>query len=173
MDCVSTVPKTSGVYALIFRLDAPLELRVGRLGRRTLPAGHLLYVGSAFGPGGLRARLARHLRAQKRIHWHIDALTSVLSPVACLCDASGRRLECSWAQRLAHLPDAFIPIPGFGSSDCRSGCAAHLIAFPPDSAPDLDAELNPSLILTCHEYTRSNRNRSCSWGIASPKSGSQ
>ena len=157
MDCVSTTPKTPGVYVLVFRLDAPLAVQVGRLGRQTLPAGHLLYVGSAFGPGGLRARLARHLRAQKRVHWHIDVLTSVISPVAYLCDASGRRLECQWAQHLANLPGAYIPVPGFGSSDCRSGCAAHLIAFPPDSAPDLAAELNPSLISTCHEHTRANR----------------
>jgi len=145
--CISLTPKTAGVYVLIFKLETPLELQVGRLGRHTLPAGTLLYVGSAFGPGGLRARLAWHLKSQKRIHWHIDALTSVILPVAYLCDASGRRLECQWAQHLADLPGAFIPVPGFGSSDCRAGCAAHLIAFPPDSAPDL----RPALAAPDHQ----------------------
>ena len=135
-DCISSAPKASGVYVLIFKLEAPLEIQVGRLGRQTLPAGHVLYVGSAFGPGGLRARLARHLKSQKRKHWHIDALTSTISPAAYLCDASGSRLECQWAQHLANLPGAVIPVPGFGSSDCRSGCAAHLIAFPVETFGD-------------------------------------
>jgi len=156
-DPISSVPKTSGVYVLIFRLEAPLEVQVGRFGQQTLPAGNLLYVGSAFGPGGLRARLTRHLKSQKRKHWHIDALTTAISPVAYHCDASGRRLECQWAQHLASIPDASIPVPGFGSSDCRSGCSAHLIAFPPDSLPDLACELNPSLIPANHEHTRTNR----------------
>lgn len=140
-DCLCSTPKASGVYVLVFRLDVPLELQVGRLGQQRFPAGHLLYVGSAFGPGGLRARLSRHLKSEKRKHWHIDALTTEISPLAYLCDASGRRLECQWAQHLADLPDAFTPSPGFGSSDCRCGCAAHLIAFPADSLPDLRAEL--------------------------------
>jgi len=140
-DCISSAPKTPGVYVLVFKLEAPLELQVGRLGRQTLPVGYLLYIGSAFGPGGLRARLARHLKSQKRIHWHIDALTSLVAPITYLYDASGSRLECQWAQHLAALPGAAIPVPGFGSSDCRSGCAAHLVAFPPDSLPDLRTEL--------------------------------
>ena len=55
-DCICSVPKTSGVYVLIFKLEASLEVEVGRFGRQMLPAGHMLYVGSAFGPGGLRAR---------------------------------------------------------------------------------------------------------------------
>jgi Uri superfamily endonuclease len=40
-----------------------------------LTAGRFLYCGSANGPGGLSARLARHMRHGKSVHWHIDQLT--------------------------------------------------------------------------------------------------
>ncbi len=119
-----------GTYALFFRLEQSLALEVGRLGRVTLPAGWLVYVGSALGPGGLRVRLRRHLAAAKRPHWHIDALTQVHPPDDWLALADGRRRECDWAQQLAGHPRASIPAPGFGSSDCRRGCPAHLIHFP-------------------------------------------
>jgi len=36
--------------------------------------GYYIYIGSAFGPGGVRARMLRHLRADKPKHWHIDYL---------------------------------------------------------------------------------------------------
>ena len=124
-----------GTYALFFRLEKPLTLIVGRFGQVTLPAGWLVYVGSALGPRGLRARLRRHLAASKRPHWHIDALTLIHPPDHWLALADGRRHECNWAKMLAGHPRAMIPAPGFGSSDCRRGCPAHLIAFPADVDP--------------------------------------
>jgi len=120
----------TGTYALFFRLSSPLEVQAGRLGRVQLPAGWVIYVGSALGAGGLRARLRRHLAADKRVHWHIDALSSRERPELWLALADGRRHECDWAQRLAAHPAATIPAPGFGSSDCKRGCRAHLIALP-------------------------------------------
>ena len=131
----------TGAYALVFELETPLEAQVGRLGPILLPAGYAVYVGSALGPGGLRARIERHFRSEKRMHWHIDAITTLIRPRAWYCDASGRHLECQWAQALAGLPGASIPLPGFGSSDCRSGCPAHFIHFPPSAPPDLTKAL--------------------------------
>ncbi|NOX61498.1 MAG: GIY-YIG nuclease family protein [Chloroflexi bacterium] len=133
---VEDAPAAGGTYVLLFYLPRAMEIEAGRLGRVTLPAGWLAYVGSAHGPGGLRARLARHFRREKRIHWHIDALTTRVSPVAWHATTGDERLECTWAQTLAAQPDARIPAPGFGSSDCRAGCPAHLIAFP--KRPDLE-----------------------------------
>lgn len=112
-----------------FHLVQPLRLAVGRLGVCELPAGDLVYVGSALGPGGLAARLARHVRPDKRPHWHIDHLTAVLTPEIWRVDASGERLECAWVRDLLALPGASVPVSGFGSSDCREGCQAHLIAL--------------------------------------------
>jgi Uri superfamily endonuclease len=39
------------------------------------------------------------------------------------------RLECPWSKALAQLPGSGIPAAGFGASDCRNGCQAHLIYF--------------------------------------------
>jgi hypothetical protein len=37
--------------------------------------------------------------------------------------------ECLWSQILTKKSGAFIPRAGFGASDCRNGCPAHLIGF--------------------------------------------
>ena len=132
---MSLPPGAKGTYALFFQLSAPQTIQVGRLGSWTLPAGCVVYVGSAMGSGGLRARLARHFRTRKRRHWHIDALSTVLPPVAAVFRCGDERWECRWAQQLARAQDALIPVPGLGSSDCHAGCRAHLIAFPASHHP--------------------------------------
>jgi Uri superfamily endonuclease len=120
------LPNTPGTYILLMRLDTPATLRVGRLGA-SLPAGLYAYVGSAHGPGGLCARIRRHLRPDKATHWHIDALTALASVVTIWLAESPVRLECAWAHTLATTPGVTTPIPGFGSSDCT--CHAHLFAM--------------------------------------------
>ncbi|QGM94343.1 GIY-YIG nuclease family protein [Methylocystis rosea] len=120
-------PATPGAYALALRLGAPLNVRVGK-NSATLPAGDYLYCGSARGPGGLRARLARHMRPHKRAHWHIDQLTAGASLLGAFVEEQGD--ECALNAALDGFP---IPLPGFGSSDCRR-CAAHL-RFWPEGAP--------------------------------------
>ena len=115
-----------GVYALGLHLDRSLQLDVGALGKIAFPAGNYLYVGSAWGPGGLAARVQRHLRGGTVRHWHIDALRAVATPVALWLVPESRE-ECAWAQQLLALPGARIPAPRFGASDCR--CPTHLIFF--------------------------------------------
>ena len=41
-----------------------------------LAPGCYVYAGSARGPGGIRARVRRHLRPDKTPHWHIDQVTA-------------------------------------------------------------------------------------------------
>jgi Uri superfamily endonuclease len=127
--CVSAAdaPTTAGAYVLALRLDAPLNVRVGRTSA-SLSAGDYLYCGSARGPGGLRARLARHMRPQKRAHWHIDQLTSAARILGAFIDEAGD--ECAFNAALDRLP---APVAGFGSSDCRR-CAAHLRFWPEGAA---------------------------------------
>lgn len=118
----------------MLRLAEPVRLRVGALGMWDLPAGLYVYLGSARGPGGVRARLGRHLRGGGRPRWHVDYLRAVAHPVAwgyTVAPAPGLPWECFWSQRLAAAPHAWMPVPGFGASDCRHGCPAHLVAFPP------------------------------------------
>jgi Uri superfamily endonuclease len=50
------------------------ELDVSWLGRIVLPWGWCLYVGSAFGPGGVAARCNHYRRISQHPCWHIDYL---------------------------------------------------------------------------------------------------
>lgn len=104
-------------------------LTLGALGQYAFAAGSYSYIGSALGTGGLRARLTRHTHADKRLHWHIDFLLRVATVRAACYVESVRRYECRWSQGLLRLPQAYVPAPRFGASDCRDGCAAHLIGF--------------------------------------------
>jgi Uri superfamily endonuclease len=122
------LPAAPGTYLLLLDLPMPTRLAVGRLGTFDFPAGRYAYTGSARGPGGLRARVGRHLRAEKRLHWHVDYLSARASIVEVWYAESTARLECLWAARLSALPGASQPIDSFGSSDC--GCRSHLIRLP-------------------------------------------
>jgi Uri superfamily endonuclease len=117
-----------GTYALMFRSEATLHADVGRLGAVVLPAGFWIYVGSAFGPGGLRARLAHHLRASPRPHWHLDYIKQGLLPLEAWTTLDPVRREHAWAQALSGMQAASRPVIGFGASDCS--CRTHLIHFP-------------------------------------------
>lgn len=131
------LPAQPGTYILILRLDQPQRLRIGALGTFDFPAAQYAYVGSAFGPGGLRGRLSHHLAAAMRPHWHIDSLRTVAPIERIAWVASDQRLEHAWARLLLDAPGAFVPVFRFGASDCR--CPAHLIGFERD--PDLGAWL--------------------------------
>ena len=134
-------PAEPGTYALLIEVSAPLELTVGMLGLVRLPPGSYAYVGSAHGPGGLNGRLARHMRRDRRRHWHIDYLTEIESTSYVHFKADARRLECLWLQRLLGLAGASALAPGFGSSDCRNGCLAHLVRLPDGFRFDQLAEI--------------------------------
>jgi len=126
-----------GSYVLALRLDAPHTFRVGRLGEIDFPAGWYLYTGSARGPGGLLARLARHgqrLGPHKRLRWHVDYLREQATWDGAWGRVAAERLECDWAAALRGLAGAQIVAPGFGASDCH--CPAHLVCVPalPDDA---------------------------------------
>ncbi len=125
-----------GTYALVIQIPQPLRVRVGRLGDIVLPEGYWLYFGSAL--NGLEARLRRHLRHDKKLHWHVDYLTAK-SPVVQVWYAEGaERRECDWTVAALDCPGVTVPVPGFGSSDCRN-CPAHLAR--------VDGKTRPSAVL--------------------------
>lgn len=125
---------TGGAYVLIVDLPRPLALDSPRFRGAVLPAGRYAYCGSAYGPGGLAARIARHRRPDKRQRWHIDRLTAAGRIVAVREVPGGA--ECALMAQVLRLPGARVPLAGFGSSDCRR-CPAHLAALPPDTPPAL------------------------------------
>lgn len=106
-------------YQLLIEVAAAIDVVVGRLGLCHFPAGRYVYTGSA--RRNIGARVARHLAPQKRLHWHIDYL--LMAPGVTV---AGTRLfdepEC---QINRNMPGT-VPVPGFGSSDCRAGCGSHL-----------------------------------------------
>jgi Uri superfamily endonuclease len=124
------VPDEPGSYVLLLELKRLCVIKVGKLGMCRFPMGVYAYIGSALGTGGLRSRVGRHLRGVGKLHWHIDYLRSVAHVANCFYTVSDEPLECVWSQALAALPGATMPAPGFGSSDCRSGCGSHLVRLP-------------------------------------------
>lgn len=107
-------------------MTQPAKVHVGRLGCVLFRQGYHLYVGRA--RRGLGARLARHLRSDKRLRWHIDYLLAVGTIQEVWVAESAEPPECAWASALSTLPGAAIAMPGFGSSDCR--CPGHLVYVP-------------------------------------------
>ncbi len=129
------IPVDPGGYALFLNLTSAQAIQIGRLGRGSFFPGIYVYFGSARGSGGLRSRLGRHLRGGGKSHWHIDALRAVTEVIG-FCYITDEQLisrsvsiECQWSQAIAALPNCTIPLNGFGASDCRAGCMAHLIFF--------------------------------------------
>lgn len=107
-------------YQLVIDVARSLRgLRVGALGAFDLPAGRYVYTGSA--RRNFEARIERHLRREKTLRWHIDYLLAAPG-VRVVEVRRSRRAECAWNR--ATKGDAVIP--GFGASDCRAGCGAHL-----------------------------------------------
>ena len=116
-----------GSYFLLLHLARRRRLRVGKLGSILFEKGHYVYAGSAM--ANLGARLARHCRRRKRMHWHVDYLRQAADAVVPVPVRSSRRLECELAGGLEAIMGAGVP--GFGCSDCE--CPSHL--FRSEEAP--------------------------------------
>jgi Uri superfamily endonuclease len=106
-------------YQLQIDVAQPLSCAIGRLGRFDFPAGRYVYTGSA--KRALDARIARHLRPDKTLRWHIDYLLAAPG-VRVVGVVRSRRGECAENRAVRGQ----IPAPGFGASDCRAGCGSHL-----------------------------------------------
>ncbi len=123
----TALPVTAGSYLLWYFLPKGRVISVGSLGARSFRRGWYGYCGSAFGPGGLRARLRHHLAAPRRPHWHIDYFKTQ-ARLRQLWFCAGHNFEHTWSTELVSLAEGTWPCPGFGSSDCR--CVSHLVCLP-------------------------------------------
>jgi Uri superfamily endonuclease len=131
------LPGTAGAYALVIELPDAVDLPASGLGGITLTPGCYVYAGSAHGPGGIRARVARHLKKAKTRHWHVDNLTTVAKTIQPVAFTGGT--ECAIISALMNSGGFEIPVPGFGSSDCKT-CRSHLLraADPPTALRELN-----------------------------------
>jgi Uri superfamily endonuclease len=128
------LPRKKGSYLLVLKLPGHKEVQVGKLGRIGFERGWYAYTGSAFGPGGLAARLRHHLNPVQKRHWHIDYLRAEAMAVEVWMAQGSPSREHDWASILAKDPWAGKWVRGFGCSDCH--CSSHLFYF--DHRPGKD-----------------------------------
>ncbi|HEB59535.1 MAG TPA: GIY-YIG nuclease family protein [Gammaproteobacteria bacterium] len=129
----TALPVCRGTYLLHLRITTAVTCHIGALGVWQLAPGDYAYVGSAFGPGGVRARVSHHLASYARPRWHLDYLRDVATISAVWYSCDPRRREALWSRLLAGWPGVTQPVPGFGASDCKAGSVvqSHLFWFDP------------------------------------------
>jgi Uri superfamily endonuclease len=110
-----------GTYLLLMKLKKNTTITIGKQGDIFFKKGCYLYVGSAL--NGLDQRIQRHLRKQKKMHWHIDYLLLHTTIHHVFYTESTSKQECTIAQV---LDNELCSVPGFGSSDCS--CISHLFS---------------------------------------------
>ena len=120
------LPDEKGTYVLVASVPQMKRIGIGRLGEFEIVPGFYAYVGSAFGSGGLRARIGHHLESAASPHWHIDYLLQVAEPVEVWYATAAQKLEHHWAEFMEKAPQFRIPIPRFGSSDYHRSRSSHL-----------------------------------------------
>ena len=99
-------------YILFLKIKKNLKLKVGSLGEINFKKGIYAYVGSA--KRNFKSRIARHFSKNKKIHWHIDYLTTskFVDPYAAYI------IEKDEESKVANfLMKCWKPIKGFGSFD--------------------------------------------------------
>lgn len=114
-----------GCYCLIIHVERKSKIEIGRkLGEIEFKKGNYVYVGSAM--NSLESRLNRHLRSNKKLHWHVDYLLKNKNSkiVEIIYNVSDRKVECDLSKYLETLTECII---GFGCSDCD--CNSHLYYF--------------------------------------------
>lgn len=122
----SLIKKAKGAYLLVIELKEIQQIATGKLPQITFEPGVYLYVGRA--KNGLKARLRRHLRKEKKLFWHIDYFLqkAKIEEVWIKPDFFD---ECQIAREIKSLlKDSLFPLKRFGSSDCY--CPSHLLFVP-------------------------------------------
>jgi len=108
-----------GSYILVMKLEKDKTIQVGKHGKIYFKNGFYIYVGSAL--NGLEQRINRHLKTNKKKHWHIDYLLDFAEIIGILYKESEIKTECEISSKLEKKLESIF---GFGSSDCR--CKSHL-----------------------------------------------
>lgn len=119
---------TSGAYILEIRLLRPVRVQAGALGPVAFRAAVYLYIGSA--RRGLDGRINRHLRLAESKRgggrWHIDYLLRHRRVRVLAVGRFPGQGECDLSRKVASLEGVRVPVRGFGSTDCKRACSAHL-----------------------------------------------
>lgn len=116
----------SGIYILVIECSRPSILPIKKFNTILLPAGYYYYIGSA--QKNLQSRIQRHLSSVKKIHWHIDYITTndnfKIKEVLIFKNKT-KPYECILSQGFIKYFKSEIIACAFGNSDC-SKCLTHL-----------------------------------------------
>jgi Uri superfamily endonuclease len=108
-----------GSYILLIDVKKDINIDIGKLGKLQFKKGFYVYVGSAL--NNLESRINRHLKSDKKTHWHIDYMLKFADIIDVFFKENSRKEECSlsyeFKKRLHFIKD-------FGCSDCK--CKSHL-----------------------------------------------
>lgn len=116
----------TGCYQLFLKLSENKIIQIGALGPRWFQGGIYIYSGS--GRKHLFQRIERHLSFSKKKFWHIDYLSSYSDFLFLdIMIYFSTESECFFHQLFQKFAGAHIPVPGFGSTDCKKGCGSHLL----------------------------------------------
>ena len=119
------IPEEKGTYILKIKLNNSKNITFGKNRIERFKKGYYFYVGSAMGSSNnLKRRIGRHLRDDKKMHWHIDYLLKYgkIDKIY----TTNKKVECNVAEELLKKFDF---IEGFGCSDCK--CKSHLFYLKP------------------------------------------
>ncbi len=117
----------SGIYILEIRLVQNIKVVLVKNKEFDLQQGYYYYVGSA--QKNLQSRVNRHRKKNKKIHWHIDHITSnyfadVLRVYT--FENAKKEFECELRELIEKKFNLTHPIKNFGNSDCNK-CFSHLL----------------------------------------------
>lgn len=105
------------------KLEKGQRIKVAKLPEAHYPAGFYLYVGRA--KRGLRKRVDRHLRRDKKNFWHIDYFLREAGVMDVWIKLNSFD-ECRTVSQIRKFSEnSGIPQKKFGASDCR--CPGHLV----------------------------------------------
>ncbi len=108
-----------GTYILIIKNGKDQKIPIGRLGEIDFLKNAYVYVGSAM--NGIEQRIRRHLRDDKKTHWHVDYLLKNTQVIEAFYKQNNIKQECEISGEFAKNLES---IQNFGCSDCK--CNSHL-----------------------------------------------
>ncbi|GBD91317.1 hypothetical protein BMS3Abin04_02044 [bacterium BMS3Abin04] len=116
-----------GIYILEIFAEKSFKVNSKKFYGKIFKDGYYYYVGSA--QKNLKSRIDRHLKREKKLHWHIDYITAIrtntISNIYLFPDKD-KDFECSLVQDLLKNTLLYTPVKDFGNSDC-SICDSHLL----------------------------------------------
>lgn len=146
-----------GIYILEIVPKKSFVFTHKNLGEHNLLSGYYYYVGSA--QLNLSKRINRHSKKIKKLHWHIDYITTnkyaSISNVYIFKNFT-KEFECRIVEDLLNHFNMQSPIKSFGSSDCKI-CQSHLLY----SKEQISYNQLCSLYQSAVSFIPSSRDTSC------------